>query len=188
MRRPARSGQPEGIGVHYHPPMQISMWVPYDERRMRRTISIVMRPQVRILRVLGAIVAALGLLLVVIGGSVVFSVAFVVLGVLFMTGLGPLTAARAVSMQSRVIKDGSQITLTDEWLTVVYPLAESRFRWPALDNIVETPDAWFLMFGRAQSFTVPKDAMTEAQQAELATFLAAERQRQAGRAFMGQPR
>ncbi|GAB3846830.1 YcxB family protein [Dactylosporangium cerinum] len=164
--------------------MQISMWVPYDEARLRRTITLVMRPQIRIVRVLGGVIVALGLFLLAFSDSVLFGALFTVLGVLFMTALGPFTAARAVSMQSRVIKDGFQMTITEEWLTVVYPLAESRFRWAGIDNIVETPEAWYLMAGRAQSFTIPKDAMTDEQRAEFATFLTAERERQAGRAFL----
>jgi hypothetical protein len=164
--------------------MQISMWVPYDEAQLRRTITLVMRPQIRSVRVLGAVIVALGLFLLTFSDSVLFPAAFIAIGVLFMTALGPITAARAAGMQSRIIKDGSQMTITDEWLTVAYPLAESRFRWAGIDNIIETPEAWYLMAGRAQSFTIPKAAMTDEQRAEFAAFLVAERQRQAGRAFL----
>ncbi|GAA3219205.1 YcxB family protein [Dactylosporangium siamense] len=168
--------------------MQISMWVPYDEARLRRTITLVLRPQIRILRVLGGVIVAMSLVLLTLSDLVLFGMLLAVAGVLFMTVLGPFTAARTTSMQSRIIKDGCQMTITDEWLTVVFPLAESRFRWAGIDSIVETPEAWYLMVGRAQSFTVPKDAMTDEQRAELAAFLTAERERQAGRAFLGQPR
>ncbi|MGI5184527.1 hypothetical protein ACQEVZ_50565 [Dactylosporangium sp. CA-152071] len=47
--------------------MQITMWVPYDERRLRRTIAVVMRPQVRRMRIMGGILLALGVLLIATG-------------------------------------------------------------------------------------------------------------------------
>ncbi len=168
--------------------MQISMWVPYDEGRLRRTIKVVMRPQIRLIRIMGAILIPLGLLVIAIGASIPVAAVALLLGVLCLTVVGPLSVAQAVRMQSRIIRDGFHLTLSDEWLTVVYPLAESRYRWAGVDNVIETPEAWYLMSGRAQSFAVPKDAMTEEQRSEFAAFLAAERQRQAGRAFLGQPR
>jgi hypothetical protein len=168
--------------------MQIAMWVPYDEGRLRRTIKIVLRPQMRLIRILGGVLTVVGLFLVVAGGSFEVSFLAVVLGVVFMTLMSPLVVGRTVRMQSHVIKDGYHMTLGEEWLTIVFPLVESRYRWAAVDNVVETPEAWYLMLGKVQSITVPKDAMTEEQHAEFTAFLAAERQRQAGRAFMGRPR
>ncbi|MEV4141125.1 YcxB family protein [Dactylosporangium sp. NPDC049742] len=168
--------------------MQITMWVPYDERRLRRTIAVVMRPQVRRMRIMGGILLALGALLIATGGPLELIVMTLVLGVLIATVIGPLTASRAVRMQSHVIKDGFQMTLTDEWVGVVYPLVESRYRWAGVDSVVETPDAWYMMLGKVQSLTIPKDTMTDEQRAEFAAFLVAEQQRQAGRAFLGRPR
>ena len=168
--------------------MQINMWVPYDERQLRRTAAVALRPQVRIIRILGAVCTAVGLVLLVAGGPVLIAAVAIVLGVLFMTVLGPFTAARAAAMQSAVIKDGFHMTLTDEWLTVVYPLAEARYRWAGVDNVIETPDAWYMMLGKAQPLTIPKGTMTDDQRAEFAAFLVAEQQRQAGRAFLGRPR
>lgn len=168
--------------------MQIAMWVPYDERQLRRTAAVALRPQVRIIRVLGAVLTVVGLLLLALSGPIVIAAAAIVLGVVFMTVLGPFTAARAVAMQSAVIKDGFQMTLTDEWLTVVYPLAEARYRWAGVANVIETPEAWYMMLGKAQPLTVPKGPMTDAQRAEFTAFLAAEQQRQAGRAFLGRVR
>jgi hypothetical protein len=174
--------------VPYDAPMQISMWVPYDERRLRRTLKVVLRPQVRLIRILGAVLTVLGLLVGATGGSLELIVVAVALGVVCMTVVGPLTTSQAVRMQSAVIKDGFHMTLSDEWLTVVYPLAESRYRWAGVDKVIDTPEAWYLMCGRAQAFAIPKDTMTPEQRTEFAAFLAALAEQQAGRAFLGQSR
>jgi hypothetical protein len=170
--------------VPYDAPMQISMWVPYDEGRLRRTIKIVLRPQMRLIRVLGAILVVMGLLLALAGGSFELNLLAVVLGVVCLTVIGPITVSRAVSMQSAVIKDGFHMTLSDEWLTIVYPLAESRYRWAGVDKVIDTPEAWYLMCGKVQAFTIPKDTMTQEQRAQFAAFLAGHAERQAGRAFL----
>lgn len=168
--------------------MQISMWVPYDEGQLRRTVKVVLRPQVRLLRILGAVLIVLALLVIAVGASIAVAAIALILGVLSMTAFGPATAAYTVRLQSRVVKDGFHMTLTDDWLAVIYPLAEARYRWAGIDNVIETPEAWYMMFGRAQPFTIPKSAMSDAQRAQFAAFLTAERQRQAGRAFLGPPR
>src|SRR5687768_17384801 len=124
--------------------MQIDMWVPYDEGRLRRTIKTVARPQIRLIRALGAALVVTGALLVPIGGAVEVTALAIVLGVLFMTVIGRIVVAYSARMQSHVIRDGLHMTLTDEWLTVVYPLAETRLRWAGVDNVVETPEAWYL--------------------------------------------
>ncbi|MEV4516302.1 YcxB family protein [Dactylosporangium sp. NPDC049525] len=168
--------------------MQISMWVPYDEGRLRRTIKIVLRPQMRLIRVLGAVLVLVGLLLATTGEAFEVTLLAVVLGVVFMTAMSPLVVGRTVRMQSHVIKDGFHMTLTEEWLTVAFPLAETKYRWAGVDRVVETPEAWYLMLGKVQSITVPKETMTDAQRAEFAAFLTTEQQRQASRSFLGQPR
>jgi hypothetical protein len=113
----------------------------------------------------------LGLALVALEPSMVMAYGVVVIGLLFVFALAPITVARSVRLQSNVIKDGCQMTLDDEWVTVTYPLAESRLRRVGLDRVIETPEVWYAMFGRVQAVPIPKDSMTEAQRAELAAFI-----------------
>lgn len=75
-------------------------------------------------------------------------------------------------MQSDVVRDGLHMTLDDEWVTVTYPLAESRFRWAGLGSVIETSEVWYVMFGKAQAIPIPKDAMSEEQRAVFAAFVA----------------
>ncbi|GFJ96212.1 YcxB family protein [Phytohabitans rumicis] len=118
--------------------MQISVWVPYDEARLRRTLTFVLRPQTQRVRLIGVALVLLGLLLVALDPSVVLSYGVVFLGLFFAVAIGPITVSRAVGMQSNVIREGLHLTMDDEWITVTYPLAETRFRWAGLGKVIET--------------------------------------------------
>lgn len=151
--------------------MHISMWVAYDEKRLRRTLKFILRPVLKKLRIIGVLLIVLGLLIGAVGGEWISALGPVVLGVLFSVGIGPLTLRSSMRMQSNVIKDGFHMTLDDEWVTVSYPLVESRFRWAGLDSIVEMPDAWYAKFGKRQAFSIPKEPMTEEQRAQFSAFV-----------------
>ncbi|MEN3615968.1 YcxB family protein [Plantactinospora sp. CA-294935] len=151
--------------------MQISMWVPYDEKRLRRTLRFLLRPQLNSVRILGGVLIVLGLALVALEPSMPMAYGALVLGLLFVVAIAPITVARSVRMQSDVIKDGFHMTLDDEWVTVANPLAESRFRWAGLGRVIETPEVWYIMFGKIQAITIPKDLLTEEQRAEFAAFV-----------------
>jgi len=155
----------------YDAVVQISMWVPYDGERLRRTVQFILRPQLKLIRILGGVLIVLGLALVALDPSAAMAYGAVILGLVFVVAIAPITVARAVRMQSNVIKDGCHITLDDEWVTVTYPLAESRFRWAGLDRVIETPEVWYAMFGKIQAVPIPKEPMTEEQRAELAAFV-----------------
>ncbi|MEV7096426.1 YcxB family protein [Amycolatopsis sp. NPDC051045] len=151
--------------------MQISMAVPYDEERLRRTLRFILRPQLKTIRVLGSVLTVLGIALVVLDPSDPMSYAMVALGLLCVLAIAPITVARSVRLQSAAIKAGCHLTLDDEWVTVAYPLAESRFRWAGFGRVVETPEVWYAMFGKLQAVTIPKAPMTGEQRAEFAAFV-----------------
>lgn len=151
--------------------MQISLWVPYDEKQLRRTLQFVLRPQLRLIHISACVLLAVGLLLVVLDPSSALAYVALVLGILFLVAVGPLTLALSLQMQSATIKDGMHMTLDDEWISVTYPLAESRFRWAGLGKVIETPEVWYIMFGKAQALTVPKNLMSEEQRGEFGQFV-----------------
>jgi hypothetical protein len=171
--RPAPGPWPASGGWHYDAPMQINIAIPYDEKQLRRTLKFIMKPQMKVVRLAGVVIAVLGLLLVALEPTSAMHYGVVVIGLLFVTVVGPLTLAKTVRLQSKVIRDGQHMTLDDEWLTMSFPLAESRLRWAGLDRVIDTPEVWYAMFGKMQAVTIPKNAMTEQQRAEFAAFLAA---------------
>jgi len=151
--------------------MQISVSVPYDEAQLRRTLQFILRPQMKLIRILGGVLLVLGLALVALEPSDSIAYVALALGLAFLVLIAPITLSRSVRMQSNAIKDGFWLTLTDEWLTVTYPLAETRFRWAGVDRIIETPEVWYGMVGKIQAIPIPKDRMTEEQRAEFAAFV-----------------
>lgn len=151
--------------------MQISMWVPYDEKRLRRTLQFILRPQLKSIRILGGVLIVIGLALVALEPSTPLAYVALVLGLLFVFAIAPITVAWSMRMQSNAIRDGLHMTLDDEWVTMTYPLAESRLRWAGLGRVIETPEVWYIMFGKLQAITIPKDPMTEEQRAEFGAFV-----------------
>lgn len=151
--------------------MKISLWVPFDEKQLRRTLKFILRPQARLVRILSGVVVFLGLALVAMNPSGWKGYFFTAVGLFLLVFTGPFLVARSVRMQANVIRQGLNMTLDNEAVTVTYPTVESRFSWAALGRVVETPEVWYVMFGRVQAITIPKDAMTEPQRAEFAAFV-----------------
>jgi hypothetical protein len=102
---------------------------------------------------------------------VAYAMVVMVIGLFIVFVIAPITVDQWVRNQSNVIKDDHHMTLDDEWVTISYPLAESRFRWAGLDRIIETPDVWYVMCGKMQAITIPKDRMSDDQRAEFAAFV-----------------
>jgi hypothetical protein len=158
--------------------VQINAAVPYDEQQLRATLTFIIRPQVRRIRVYGWIFIVLGVVTVVttwttpdllptLGG--VFLVAS---GLYFALGVVPMSISRAIRRQPRITRDGYWLTIDDEWLQLTYPLVQSRFRWAGVESIVDTPTAWYVRFSRIQAIAIPKARLSPEQQAEFAGFLA----------------
>jgi YcxB-like protein len=151
--------------------MQISLSVPYDEKRLRRTYRFVLRPQLRRARILGWLIIVLGLAIVPLEPSNPLPYVFVVLGLFYVFALAPLSVRRCMRLQSMAIMDWSRLTLDDHSVTVTFPLVESRFKWTGLDRVVETRADWYAMVGKVQAVAIPKDLMTEEQRAEFGAFV-----------------
>jgi YcxB-like protein len=151
--------------------MQISIVVPYDAKRMRRTYRFVLRPQFKVTRILGWVIVVLGLAIVPLNPADPVAYGFVVLGLFFVVAVAPLSVARCMRLQSWAIADRSRLTLDDEWVTVTFPLVESRFKWSGLYRVAETRADWYAMVGKVQAVAIPKELMTEEQRAEFGAFV-----------------
>ena len=151
--------------------MQISMVVPYDEELLRRTLQFILRRQLKSTRILGGVLTVLGIAMVALDPTRPMSYAMAIVGLLFVIAIGPITLNRSMRLQSNVIKDECHIALDDEWVTVAYPLVESRFRWAGPQRVIETPEVWYIMCGKIQAVTIPKASMTEEQRVEFAAFV-----------------
>ncbi|WP_040797669.1 YcxB family protein [Nocardia higoensis] len=153
--------------------MQISMWVPYDEGRLRRTLTFLSRSQLRVLRALGVLGALFGLFLVVRTPASPPAYLMVAIGLFLVFGMQPLAVAWSIRGQAQAVKDSQHMTLDEEWLTVITSLTETRLRWAGINRIVETPEVWYAMYGKYQAVAIPKETMTEQERATFTAFVAA---------------
>jgi hypothetical protein len=153
--------------------VQISIEVPYDEQLLRRTLRFLMRGPMRKIRICGVALIAVGLVLLAVIGwhPEPLPIGVIALGLAFLIVIEPMTLAQAMRQQSSMIRSTSRIMLDNEWASVTFPLCESRMRWAGVARVVETPEVWYVMFGKVQAMTIPKNAMTDEQRAELAEFL-----------------
>ncbi|KAA5826543.1 YcxB family protein [Saccharopolyspora hirsuta] len=152
--------------------MQISISVPYDEQRLRRTLRFLANRQMKPYRILGVAFVVLGAALIALDLTSPAGYGITAGGLALLFAVVPITVASGMRMQSAAVKQGYHLSLTDEWAQVSYPLVESRFRWQGLDRVVETPEVWYAMFGKAQALTIPKDLMAPEQQAQFSAFTA----------------
>lgn len=152
--------------------MQISISVPYDEAGLRRTLQFIIRPQVTLSRILGAVLIPLGVAMALLRPSDSLTYVAVLLGLWWLFAAGPTAVGRSVRAQSNAIRAECQMTLDNEWITAIYPLVESRYRWAGIDRIVDTDVAWHVMFGKRQALTIPKNTMTAEERAEFEAFVA----------------
>ena len=158
--------------------MQIVAAVPYDEQQLRETLTFILKPQLRRIRIYGWVILVLGLVILALAlpttdfVETVVGLMFAVLGAYFAFAVRPVSISRAIRRQPRVVRDGYWLTLDDEWLTVSYPLLQSRYRWAGLESIVDTPTAWYVRLSRYQALAIPKAPLTPEQQAEFTAFLA----------------
>ncbi len=151
--------------------MHIVIRVPHDEARLRRTLRFILRPQVTATRIVGGLLIVLGLFLAELRPSDALVYVAILLGLWWVFGAGPTAVGRSLRKQSKAVKGDCLLELDDEWITVTYPLAESRSRWTGIDRVAETVDAWYVMFAKRQALAIPKDLMTAEQRAEFAAFV-----------------
>jgi hypothetical protein len=120
---------------------------------------------------MGWLIVVLGLAIVQLEPSNPLPYGFVVFGLFCVFGVLRFSVRRCMRLQSWATMDGSRMTLDDQSVTVIFPLVESRFKWTALDRVVETRADWYAMVGKAQAVAIPKDLMTDEQRAEFGAFV-----------------
>lgn len=153
--------------------MNISFSVSHNEQRLRRVIKFLVRRQLKWLRIIGVVMAAAGVAALVTDSlSTWTGTVLAITGAVFAVLLEPYAVAHSMRVQSLVAREGYVMTLEETHVAVNAHSYSWRFSWSILDQIVDTPDAWYLMFGKIQAHAVYKELLTEEQRAEFTAFLA----------------
>ncbi|KOX18594.1 hypothetical protein ADK67_35865 [Saccharothrix sp. NRRL B-16348] len=156
--------------------MEISLRVPYDEQRLRRSIRFVLRPSVKKLRIAGLIMTPIGVLLlftsVFTGTGWLVPAALIVLGLLYAFALEPFMVRQSLRAQNAATRQDYDLTVDEAGFTMKAESYEQRMAWSTIQRVDEQPDAWFLVISKLQALAVHKDLMTEEQQRQFVAILA----------------
>jgi hypothetical protein len=153
--------------------VEISIRVPYDEQRVRRSLKFVLRRNVKRLRVLGLIIAVLGAVLMSFTGPTITTIALVVLGLVYTFGMEPLLVWQSMRAgQNAATRQDYQLTVDEAGFAMKGESYEQRLAWSTVQRVEEEPDAWFIVLSKAQALGVYKDLMTEEQRTAFAAILA----------------
>ncbi|MEU4762421.1 YcxB family protein [Actinosynnema sp. NPDC023794] len=152
--------------------MQISVHVPYDEQRLRRSLKFVVRPQTKKLRIVGLIMVPAGALMWLTGIDWPMPVLVIVLGLAYAFALEPFMVRQSLRALNPSARQDYELTLDDAGFAVKAESYEQRLAWSTIQRVDEQPDAWFLVITKMQVLPVYKDLMTEEQRALFADILA----------------
>lgn len=150
--------------------MHISFTVEPDPARARRAIHTTMGGKLLRLYVLGAVLAAVGVVMVV--NDIPSGAAAVALGVGLLCF--PWLVARAAA-QARTGLLGETVTyeLTDTDVQAHTRSLNVGYRWESVHAVRETPEFWVLTVARVNPLVVPWTQLSPADVAEARAFLVA---------------
>jgi hypothetical protein len=152
--------------------VQISVHVPYDEQRLRRMMKFVLRPQTMKLRIVGMVMAAVGVVLLFTGTDWLVPTLVIVLGLLYAIALEPFLVRQCLRAQNAATRQDYELTVDDAGFTMKAESYEQRMAWSTIQRVDEQSDAWFLMLSKMQGFGVYKNLMTEEQRMGFVAILA----------------
>ncbi len=147
-----------------------------DPALWRAAFRQVLRGPMRRVRIMGAILVVIGVLLSLGSGGdapvVGAGIGVAVVGVLYALFL----PARAVQLSLRRMPPSLQqplrIELTDQYVEVTSPLIFTRYAWGAFIQIQEIPGVLLLMLSKHQTLPVPLGGVHPEELARLRTFVA----------------
>lgn len=152
--------------------MQISIRVPYDEQRLKRMLKFVLRRSVKRIRVLGVVMAVIGVGLMAVTSVSIPMVAVVVGGLLYVFGAEPFLVWQSLRSQNESIRQDYELVVDEVGVEAKSASAATRLAWSTIQRVEEEPDAWFLVISKVQALAVYKDLMTGEQRAQFAGILA----------------
>ncbi len=142
----------------------------------RAAFRELLRRPVRRLRIVGAVFALAGLLLIVAdngsGSLLLLGTLLLVLGLLYAIFI-PMRSLRAsMARLSPAAQQPKRIELTEQSVKVTSPLVFSEYAWAAFTQLKEVPGVLMLMPARNQVVPVPLGGLNPAELAQLREFVA----------------
>jgi uncharacterized protein YjeT (DUF2065 family) len=149
---------------------------PPDPALWRAAFRQVLRRPMRRVRILGALLAVLGVLLVLISDGdfapIVFGLALVVIGLLYSLFLPFRALQLSLRRMPPSLQQPLRFEVTDQYVEVTSPLIFTRYAWGAFVSIQEIPGVLLLMVSKHQTLPVPLGGVHPEELARLRDFVA----------------
>jgi drug/metabolite transporter (DMT)-like permease len=151
-----------------------------DPALWRAAFRQVLRKSMRRVRILGAILAALGVLLVLLAvatdgddaAALILGIFLVVLGALYVLYLPVRALQLSLRRMPPALQQPQRFELTEQYVEVTSPLIFTRYAWGAFVRIQEAPGLLMLMLSRNQTLPVPLGGLPPEDLARLRNFVA----------------
>ncbi|GIH13645.1 YcxB family protein [Rugosimonospora africana] len=144
-----------------------------DLDRYAGAFRYVLRDAYRKVRILGAILAVLGVVLLALGTDAwPFGVGLLVIGVLYVIYIPRKSVRTSIRALPLVMRQPQRIEIGDPGVRILSPLMSTEYAWAAFEKTQEIPGQLLLMLGKRQVLPVPITTVPPEQLAELRDFLA----------------
>jgi hypothetical protein len=144
-----------------------------DLDRYATAFRHVLRDAYRKVRILGAILAVLGVAVLALGTDAwPVGAGLVVLGVLYVFYVPRKSLRTSMRALPLVLRQPQRIEIGDPGVRILSPLMSTEYAWAAFENTREIPGQLLLMLGKRQVLPVPITTVPPQQLAELREFLA----------------
>lgn len=144
-----------------------------DLERYAAAFRYVLRDAYKRVRVLGIILAVLGVALLALDTDIwPFGSALVAIGVLYLVYVPRRATRSSIRMLPLVMRQPQRIEIGDPGVRILSPLMSTEYAWAAFEKTQEIPGQLLLMLGKRQVLPVPLSTVPPEQLAELREFLA----------------
>jgi hypothetical protein len=132
------------------------------------------RARLRLIRILGASLVLMGLLVMLRGRPVDIGLGVVAIVIGGYVIAIPLLLIRygMRGLPRYVRSEPAVLEISDTGVRQAYTHVRTEHEWPAVERVVEHPDMWILYLSRTLALYVPKEPLTDAQRAEIGSLLA----------------
>jgi hypothetical protein len=144
-----------------------------DLDRYAVAFRYVLRDLYRKVRILGAILAVLGVAVLALGTDAwPVGVGLLVVGALNVVYVPRKSIQTSIRALPLVLRQPQRIEIGDPGVRILSPLMSTEYAWAAFENTREIPGQLLLMLGKRQVLPVPITTVPPQQLAELREFLA----------------
>ncbi|GAA2544584.1 hypothetical protein GCM10010435_11460 [Winogradskya consettensis] len=152
--------------------MSLTFQAQPDRRLLAAAVRHVSRSRIMLVRWVGGVVTAVGVVTFpLLSGDVFLSVVDVVLGLFLAVGCPVIAVRRAVGVSERLVARPLTYTFTETGFTTMSDLATTNWSWAAVTGIDELRDQILIRVNKSQFVPIPTAGLSPEQLSDLRTIL-----------------